>query len=78
MGNIKEPYHVRSSHATRSCTCRSIERSGGAFVSCIARAKAMHQYLLVEDPVVLVDVRDVAFVLVSTLPGELALLVGTE
>lgn len=37
--------------------------------------KGMRTYLLVEDTIPLVDVRDIALVLVESLPGELVALV---
>jgi hypothetical protein len=69
-------YHARSSPGFPSCTCRSIAQSRNE-VRMIIRYVARRNYLLIEDPVVFVDICDVAFILMGPFPRELALLINT-
>ena len=70
-------FHARNLRESPQYICRSTVRSNLNDEYMMHRENAALPNLLVEDAVPLVDVRDVALVLVVPLPRELLLLVHT-
>ena len=77
---IIELYLARNLPGSRLYTCRNIVQSTRKPVRIGRRASVVqfYIYLFVEHAVVFVDIGDVAFFLVETLPREFALLVDAK
>lgn len=71
-----ERYHVRSLPEFPLCTCRSTVQSRGK-LSNRCTIRGFDTYLLVEHAIPLVDICDIALLLVVPLPREFLLLVDT-